>query len=97
MVGIIGKKNEHDFRKEKNKSSKSVFYQLYGYELFTDFSSMSKHAENRFSLKSDDNHVFRINNAEKYCKSIEDKATSIIKNIIKNTKHRQKLLKEWKL
>ena len=69
MVGIIGKKNEHDFRKEKNKSSKSVFYQLYGYELFTDFSSMSKHAENRFSLKSDDNHVFRINNAEKYCKN----------------------------
>ncbi len=82
MVGIIGKKNEHDFRKEKNKSSKSVFYQLYGYELFTDFSSMSKHAENRFSLKSDVNHVFRINDAEKYCKSIEDKATPIIKNII---------------
>ncbi|MFV0393272.1 MAG: DUF4238 domain-containing protein [Coprobacillaceae bacterium] len=85
MVGVIGKREQNNFRKEKNKSSKSIFYQLYGYELFTDFSGMSKHAENRSSLKSDDNHVFRINDAEKYCKIIEDKATPIIKNIINNS------------
>jgi|GEM_PF-6710460 len=81
LVGVA-KKTDNYLIKEKNKSASSLFFEIYGYEVLHGFDSMPIHAKNDYSISLDQRHPLKINDGEKYCKSVEDSGLPIIRRII---------------
>jgi len=86
LVDVALKVDNTSFIQEKSKPARSLFYEDFMYEQVHGFESAKGHLKNNTILRTDNNHVFRMNDGEYYCKEIEDHGLPIIRRIVRQAK-----------
>ena len=78
--------NGESFVQGNKKPASALFFEDFMYEQVYGFQSAESHIKGGMTLHTDENHVFRMNDGELYCKNIEDKGLPIIRKLVGEAK-----------